>query len=100
LYLLNAGLANDSDLAPVVAPGKVAAIIGPSTCLARLVFMCRHKTQTKSIFCHKNTTNDNIFTTTLGVVWYMLQQYVHLSDTREWQDWLSEWCRTSLRHTL
>jgi len=42
LYLHNAVLSKDGNLAPVMTPCKVHAIIRPSTSLTRLTFMCRH----------------------------------------------------------
>jgi len=55
LYLHNAVLSKDGNLAPVMTPCKVHAIIRPSTSLTGLTFMCRHWTQTNSILCIKTT---------------------------------------------
>jgi len=54
-YLLNAVLFKDGNLAPVMTPCKITAIVRPSASLARLTFSRRHETQTNGILYIKTT---------------------------------------------
>jgi len=74
LYLLDALWANESNLAPVMAPGKVNAIIRPRTCLAWLVFIWWHHTKTDGILCQKHHRRYKFLTTFCAALqaWYKL----------------------------